>query len=120
MKTILIIFLFTAFSTSAYAQIPKSGTYDYSISFAESPNSKSIKADCKVVIDGNKIKVIYQAGKLSNLKKGDVIDEGIIIKHKSGSWIIGRKENDKELDEVGGCTDGPREIDFEKKIFWMC
>ena len=120
MKNILAIFLLLTFSISSHGQIPKNGTYEYKIAFAESPNMRNNKADCKVIINGNKIKVIYIGNNLSGTKKGDIIDEGLILKHKSGKWIIGRKEADKELDEIGGCTDGPREIDFENKTFWMC
>ena len=121
MKNTLIIFCLII-STFTVAQIPKSGTYVYKVEFAESSYSYLSEAECKVIIDGDKIKVIFvgRGGAHSGLKNGDVIDEGIIMKHKSGSWIIGHKESDKELDEIGGCTDGPREIDFEKGVFWTC
>jgi len=121
MKKILIIFCLIV-STFTFAQIPKSGTYVYKVQFAENSYSYLSDAECKVIIDGEKIKVIFfgKGGAHSGLKNGDVIDEGIIMKHKSGSWIIGRKKSDVELDEVGGCTNGPREIDFENKIFWTC
>ena len=120
MKKILIAFCLIV-STFTFAQMPKSGTYYYKIRFAESSYSHIDEGDCKVMIEGDSIKIISL---ISNVhfpfKNGEVIDEGIIMKHKGGSWIIGRKESDKELDEVGGCTDGPNEIDFEKQIFWMC
>lgn len=121
MKKILIA-LCMIISTFTVAQIPKSGTYVYKLQFAESSYSYLTDAKCKVIIDGEKIKVIFSGGggAHSGLKNGDVIDEGIIIKHKSGSWIIGRKKSDVELDEVGGCTNGSREIDFKNKVFWTC
>lgn len=76
---------------------------------------------CIVKIKGDSIKVIYDGkGNLSLSKKGDVLDQGVIMKHKSGVWIIGHNKKDKNLEEVGGCSDGPSEIDFKKKLFWLC
>jgi len=42
------------------------------------------------------------------------------MKHKSGKWIIGHTTKDKYAKEIGGCSDGPSEINFKKKIFWLC
>ena len=119
MKQFILAFVFLLFAGFVHSQIPKSGIYFYTIHSAEWPNMKPV-ATCKVEINGNKIKVIYLGGNLSNTKEGDVLDEGIILKHKSGKWIIGKKESDKQLDEIGGCTDGPSQINFKKKIYWMC
>ena len=112
--TILLILSFNFIE----AQIPKSGTYIYKISFAES-NGKLTGAKCKVIIDNNKIKIINIGEKLSG-KKGEVITEGIIMKHKSGKWIIGKDKKDKNAKEIGGCTNGPIEIDFKNMIIWLC
>lgn len=73
-----------------------------------------------VIVKGDSIKVTY-AGKGSlTAAIGETLDEGIILKHKSGVWIIGKNPSDKYLDEIGGCTDGPNVIDFENKKYWMC
>ena len=119
MKRILfLIFTFCSISFSN-AQIPKNGTYTYKIAFAEW-DKKTLGAKCKVVIEDDKIKIINVGGNVS-VKKGDVIEEGKIMKHrKSGKWIIGHSEKDKDAEEVGGCSDGPIEIDFENKTVHLC
>jgi len=53
--------------------------------------------------------------------KGDVMDEGIIMKHtKTGKWIIGHSVKDKDAKEIGGCSDNPSIIDFKKKKYFIC
>lgn len=107
------------FCLSALAQKPKNGTYTYAIAFAEW-NGKSLGATCTVKVKGDSIKVIHNGkGNLSG-KKGDILDEGIIVKHKSGKWIIARKATDKNAKEIGGCSDGPSVIDFKQKKWWSC
>lgn len=54
------------------------------------------------------------------LTGGIIIIEGILIKHKSGKWIIGEKETDREAEDIGGCSDGPVPIDFGTKIIEWC
>jgi len=119
MKNFIFTFAFLLIVCLAHGQIPKKGIYLYTIRHAESP-SLITKVKCSVEIDGDKVKVIFLSGNLSKVKKGDVLDEGILMKHKSGKWIIGKTKKDTELDEIGGCTDGPSEIDFKKKIYWIC
>ena len=76
---------------------------------------------CTIIIKGNKIKIIANGSGGLNVKKGDVIEQGIIMKHsKTGKWIIGHSIKDKNAEEVGGCSDGPPEIDFRRKTFWLC
>jgi hypothetical protein len=101
MKKLVFFLLFLIFNLG-HSQVPKSGTYFYFIRYAESPSLKNSKADCKIIIDGRKIKVFYLGGTLSNIKKGAIIDEGILVKHKSGKWIIAKKESDVDIDEIGG------------------
>ena len=101
-------------------EIPKNGKYHFDIAFAEW-QGKSMGEKVVVIIKGYSIKIIYEGdGQLSNAEKGDIIDEGLIMKHKSGVWIIGTKPSDKELDEIGGCTEGPSIIDFKNKKYWVC
>ena len=120
MKTLLTACLFLFTYTLTHAQKPESGTYTYSIAFAEW-QGKSLGATCTVVIKGDSIKVIHNGkGNLTG-KKGDVMDEGIIMKHaKTGKWIIGHSPKDKDAKEIGGCSDGPSVIDFKRKKYWSC
>jgi hypothetical protein len=120
MKTFFIACLLLFTYTATRAQKPKDGTYTYSIAFAEW-NGKSLGATCTVFIKGDSIKVIHNGkGNLTG-KKGDILDQGIIIKHtKTGKWIIGHSSKDKDAKEIGGCSDGPSIIDFTRKKFWSC
>ena len=49
-------------------------------------------------------------------KEGDVIEQGIILKHKSGKWIVGKTRKDVNAENIGG--DGPSILDFSKKQYW--
>ena len=98
---------------------PKDGTYTFAIAFAEW-QGKSNGTTCTVIIKGDSIKVVHNGtGNLTG-KKGDILDEGIIMKHKSGKWIIGHNLKDKDAKEIGGCSEGPSVIDFNSKRFWSC
>ncbi len=70
----------------------------------------------KVVIKGDSI-AIYTTKKLAEnrtfTKEGDVIDRGIILKHKFGKWIISKKQKDIYSKQI---VAGPAIIDFTKKI----
>lgn len=118
MKYLLLycVLLFTGFHT--YAQKPKSGIYTYKVAFAEW-QGRSLGATCTVKIKGDSITIINN-GSLSG-KKGDIIDAGIIMKHKkSGRWIIAHHKNDIYAEDIGGCSNGPTIIDFKRKIFETC
>ena len=102
------------------AQKPKDGTYTYSIAFAEW-KGKSLGATCTVIIKGDSIKVIHNGNTNLTGIKGDILEQGIIMKHKkSGRWIIGQNKKDKDAKEIGGCSNGPSVIDFKTKKFWSC
>lgn len=75
-------------------------------------------AKVEVQIKGDSIFVRNYQG-LSG-EKGELIDSGILIKHKSGKWIIAKSISDKYADEIGGCSGGPAIIDLENKKFWLC
>lgn len=101
-------------------EIPPNGKYRFDIAFAEW-EGKSMGEKVTVVINDKSIKIIYEGdGQLTQTKKGDIIDEGKIMKHKTGVWIIGKHPSDTQLDEIGGCTGGPAIIDFKDKKYWMC
>ena len=120
MKTFFTACLLLCTYTATLAQKSKDGTYTYSIAFAEW-NGKSLGATCTVIIKGDSIKVVHNGkGNLTG-KKGDILDQGIIMKHtKTGKWIIGHSSKDKDAKEIGGCSDGPSIIDFKRKRFWSC
>ena len=116
------LFVLTMIISSLFsiAQKPKNGTYKYSIIWEEF-GGKSLGATCTVIIKGDAIKVVHDGNKNLTGNKGDILDEGIIMKHqKTGKWIIGRSQKDKSAKEIGGCGDGPTVIDFKKKTWLGC
>jgi hypothetical protein len=104
---------------SSQNEIPASGTYQFDAAFAEW-DGKSMGLKLTVIINGDSVKVIYEGQGSLTAEIGEVIDEGIIMKHKSGEWIIGNQISDKDLNDVGGCTEGPAIIDFKNKKYWLC
>jgi hypothetical protein len=119
-RIILLACVFNSMFFTVHAQKPKNGTYTYSIAFAEW-GGKSLGATCTVVIKGDSIKVIHNGKANLSGNKGDIIAEGIIMKHKkTGKWIIGHDVKDKDAEDVGGCSEGPSVIDFKGKKFWTC
>ena len=105
--------------TVTLAQKPKDGKYTYAIAFAEWGGNLN-RASCTVIIKGDSIKIIHNGtGNLTG-EKGEIIDQGLIMKHKSGKWIIAHNIKDKDAMEIGGCSEGPAEIDFKHRIFWLC
>ncbi len=116
---ILLSLVFTFFGLTCSAQKPKNGTYTYDVAFAEW-DGRSLGATVTIKIKGDSIYVIHNGSNLTG-SKGDIIDSGIIMRHKqTGKWIIGHSENDKNAPEIGGCSEGPSEIDFKNRKFWLC
>jgi hypothetical protein len=119
-KYFIIALLFCCSSLFVFSQKPKNGTYTYKIAFAEW-SGKSLGATCTVIIKGDSIKVIHNGKPGLTGNKGDIFDEGIIMKHKkTGKWIIGHSPKDINAKEIGGCEDGPTIIDFKNKKWWSC
>lgn len=117
--TLTLLLSLFAYIGNANGQRPKSGTYIYKVAFAEW-QGRSLGATVLVKIKGDSIYVIHNGGNVSG-QKGEVIDSGIIMKHKAtGQWIIGRHPRDRDAAEVGRCSDGPSVIDFNRKLFWLC
>jgi hypothetical protein len=107
---------FFILSFNSFSQKPKSGTFTYKYCDTEYSNCIST---CKVVIKGYSIKIFATkelAERITLIKENDLIEEGIIVKHSSGKWIIGKSKNDKDAEGVGG--DGPSIIIFTKKEYW--
>jgi hypothetical protein len=120
MKLFLVILLVFFIHATTFAQRPKDGTYTYSIAWAEW-DGKTLGATCTVIIKGDSIKVVHNGNTNVTGKKGDIYDEGIIMKHrKTGKWIIGHSTKDVDAEELGGCSEGPAVIDFKRKMFWSC
>ncbi|HEX6915308.1 MAG TPA: hypothetical protein VF145_08705 [Chitinophagaceae bacterium] len=120
MKIILTVCLVLFACTVTVAQKPADGIYTYAMAFAEW-QGKSLGATCTVIVKGDSIKVIHNGNSNLTGKEGDILDEGIIMKHaKTGKWIIGHSEKDKDAKEFGGCSDGPAVIDFKRRKFWSC
>ncbi|MFT5253676.1 MAG: putative transcriptional regulator [Flavobacteriales bacterium] len=92
------------------------GTFKYELYFSEF-GGRIANAECKVIINGNEIK-IEQTDK-TNLTLGKEIFIGFILKHKSGKWILSKDKNDVNTEEIGGCTDIPI-IEFDKKLIEWC
>jgi hypothetical protein len=121
MLRLFFLTLITLFAPFALcAQKPLSGTYTYAIAWAEW-QGKSLGATCTVKIKGDSIKVIWNGTGGMQEHKGTILDEGIIMRHRrTGKWIIGHSAKDKDAKEVGGCEEGPTEIDFKRKRVWQC
>ena len=97
-------------------KIPQ-GKLEFKLQYSEF-GERMNKKNCQVIIDGKK--VIVKKYVDQNSSNNEIILEGILIKHKSGNWIIGEKEEDKNAEEIGGCTGGPVLINFETKIIELC
>ena len=53
-----------------------------------------------------------------SVPKGTLLESGIIMKHKSGKWIIGKNKKDI-YKEIGDYENGVPEIDFKRKRGWQ-
>ena len=92
------------------------GNFKYEIYFSEF-DGRMPNRTCNVEIKKNKI--VVSQDETTNLTGGKIIFDGIILKHKSGKWILADKNEDINADEIGGCTDLPI-IDFDKKLIEWC
>lgn len=119
-KWVFFLTLFMLDGIALSAQQPKNGTYTYTMAFAEW-KGRSMGATCTVIIRNDRIKIIDNGKSNLGGKKGDLIEEGILMQHrKTGKWIIGHSRKDTNAKEIGGCSDGPSIIDFKRKRFWTC
>ena len=101
--------------TKTEQKIPQ-GIFIYELYFAEF-NGRMANSECKVTIKGNEI--IVEQTENTNLSGGKEIFSGLILKHKSGKWILADNENDVNADEIGSCTEIPI-IEFDKKLIEWC
>lgn len=115
--TLFCLFLsFTVFFQNYKTKNTPQGTFKYEIYFAEF-GGRMNNATCDLEIKGNKIKVLQDGTR--KLTGGKVLFDGIIIKHKSGVWILADDESDKDAEEVGGCSEFPI-IYFDCKLIEWC
>lgn len=108
--TCLVFFIFMN------GQHLRSGTYIFK--YCDFEYNKCY-GSCKVVIKGDSI-TVYATKELSERRTytndGDIIDRGIILKHTSGKWIIGKTRKDRYAKQIG--VEGPAILDFKKKQYW--
>ena len=120
MKHSLLLSAFFIASCSAASDPPiptASGKYMFQHRFAEHPSMSSIPLN--VTIDGSHIVVANPTA--SDPFPAGILAEGELMWHAaSGQWIIGHKESDRSIQDVGGCSDGPEVVDLAAKIYWTC
>lgn len=116
MMKVIFFFSFILISFISFSQIPKSGAYIFKYCDLE---YNMCLATCKIVIKGDRI-TIYATKELAQritlTKEGDIINQGIILKHKSGKWIIGKTRKDIYAKQIG--VRGPAILNFKKKQYW--
>jgi hypothetical protein len=100
-------------------QVIADGRYRFEMSFAEK-QGQSMGEKVTIIIKGDSIRVVYEGDGNLKLPKGSVLDEGILLKHKSGVWIIAHNAKDANLEIVGGCSGGPATVDLKNKKFGTC
>ena len=106
-------------TNESHESVPADGTYRFDMSFAEK-KGQSMGEKVTLIIKGESIKVVYEGDGNLKLVKGTVLEEGILLKHKSGLWIISHDKKDALLDQIGGCSGGPTVIDFKNKKYLTC
>lgn len=115
MKPINTLLLCLVLSVPVAAQKPASGTYIFKLCYNEWSGCYNT---CTIIIKDDSISV-YANQDLS-VPKGEVIEKGIILLHKSGKWIIGQKPEDINASKIGGCSNAPPIIDFKKRRYRSC
>lgn len=110
--------LFIALFVSLFCYSQKLITGTYAFSYCDLEYNMCL-GPCKVVIKKDSITIYATkelAQRLTLIKDGDIIAQGIILKHKSGKWIIGKSRKDANAERIG--IEGPAIIDFKKKQYW--
>lgn len=120
MKSLVACFsvgAFSALSACAPASPIPSGQYIFQHRFAEHPTLPSVPLTAR--IDALHITLINQTR--SDIFHMGIVAEGTLMWHApSKQWIIGDKDSDRHVRDVGGCSDGPEVIDLQQKIYWTC
>jgi len=116
MKYSLLLISVFYFHLPGLTQKLNTGTYIFKYCDLE---YHSCISTCKVIIKGDSI-TIYATKELAKnrtfTKEGDIVDQGIILKHNSGKWIVGKSRKDINAKDIG--VEGPSILDFKKKQYW--
>jgi len=116
-KTSILLLTAILIHASVSGQRLNSGTYTFNYCDLE---YNMCLGPCKVVIKGDSI-TIYATKDLAEhrtfTKDGDIIDQGIILKHRSGKYIVGKTREDINAEDIG--IEGPAILDFKKKRYWI-
>ncbi|MDP1801499.1 MAG: hypothetical protein Q8L81_09115 [Bacteroidota bacterium] len=121
-KKLLFLLLLLTFALNA--QRPKDGTYTLTIVFKVwngKSNTKSISggSTCTAIVKNDSIKIINNGDPGFWGGKGDILDVGLIVRHKkTGRFIIAHGPLDQDSEEIDN-SKGPRILDFSKKVFWL-
>lgn len=107
---LIVFFLIISFRT--FGQPIKSGTYIFKYCDIE---YNLCLSTCKVVINGNSIKIYATkelAKSITGTNKGDILAKGKLVKNKQDMWTI-KDPNTKSLPEEEFLY-----INFKKREFW--
>lgn len=113
------ILLLLSFSLSAKEW--KDGRYEYTLVYDEwGPGV--LEGTCFVIIKGDSITVYENSHQeLERAEEGAIMNKGKILKHKkTGKWIIANSPEDVNAKDIGGCTDGPTIIEFDRRVYHGC
>jgi hypothetical protein len=102
MKIFIPVIIFLNFNINSFSQKPKSGVF--LLKYFDLEYNK-FAGTCKLIL--NKDSVSVYAEKDCHRTNGVLIEKGLLVKNKSGNWIIYRKDEDM-----------PSRIDFKKKFFY--
>ena len=119
MKIALGLVLLLASTVACTTEPPpiQSGDYQFQHRFAEQPTVPSITVDVRI----NNRHIIVSNNATTDVFPRGVIAEGTLMWHPvSRQWIIGDKPSDADLQDVGGCSDGPEVVDLKNHVFWTC
>lgn len=96
------------------------GIFRFEISYA-GYLGKSFGDSVDLEIKSDSLRVIFRGeSEVTTYKNGDLIEEGRLILHKSGQWIIGNAPSDAQVEEIGGCSGGPVIVDFIARKYKSC
>ena len=119
MRSFLLFIIAGLFFPPAFSQKLPTGTYIFK--YCDFEYNSCLGGTCKVVIKGDSISV-YATKELAKRRtgttEGDILAKGIIMKHRSGKWIIGQSLKDKQAELVITDEKVIPELDFKKKQFW--
>ena len=119
MKPLSTLIIAVLFFLPAISQKLPSGTYIFK--YCDFEYNSCLGGTCKVVIKGDSITVLATkdlATQITGTAAGDTLAKGIILKHKSGKWIIGQSSNDSQAELVITDEKVIPELNFRKKQFW--